>query len=82
MKLIYYAPDYTMGDTSPENCDAYRAWALNEIKIKYPNANVCVDYSDGDNFARGFDTEKNPNGNVSVLEFLNELWDKCPWDWI
>ena len=42
MNITYYAPDARMGDTSPENCEAYRAWALEALERAYPEYTVRV----------------------------------------
>ena len=72
-KIVYAANNGSMGDMSVAECDAYRAWAEQEIRTEYPNADVAVDSSDCAQtsvVAGDYDDEQD------ALEFLSRLWDR------
>jgi hypothetical protein len=85
-KIVYAAADENMGDCTPEDCDAYRAWAKSEIEAEYQDAAVEVtdDHTsnsmvvvDGDYNLQAVEIEDKKS---EVHEFMSRLWDRCPWD--
>lgn len=78
MKIIYYASDDTMGDTSPDNCEHFRKWAENEIYSKFPNHDV---YVSGDPSLQTAYTDDIENEDA-IFDFCGRLWDACTWDWL
>ena len=74
--IFYRAADCNMGDTSEQDCESYRAWALAEINAAYPEAaQVEVLNEDRGSTVHTEDDDK----ECAVMEFLHELWDRCPW---
>ena len=77
MKIIYYAPDDTMGDNSATDCERFRNWASVELAAKYPQHEITVSNKPS---ARSVETDDFEH-EEEILLFAHELWDKCPWDW-
>ena len=83
MKITYHADINNLGDNvAKEDAQGFRDWVQAEIEKAYPDADVSVKKYDGRDEISGFDSEENPNGDDEVKEFLNTLWDKCPWSWV
>ena len=76
MKIIFHAEDCSMGDTSPENCDKFRQWALKEIKAEFPEYEVEVS-AEPSLFQVYMDDNQDAG---EVARFCGRLWDRCPWD--
>lgn len=77
--IIYRAANVNMGDTSPDQADKYRTWALEQIQNEYPDADVSVEDSD-----RGSEVATDDGSyqdEEDALLLLSGLWDACPWDW-
>ena len=79
MEIAYYIDINSMGDNVTEaDADGYREWATTEIKKAFPSAQVEV--SDKQDLKGFFCNDEDMEEEVS--EFLNTLWDKCPWSWV
>lgn len=79
MEIIYYVDINSMGDNVTEaDADGYRDWAATEIANKFPGAIVEVSE---DQSLKGFYCSDDDR-EEEVSEFLNTLWDKCPWSWV
>ena len=76
-KITYYAANDTMGDTSDRDCNAYRAWALEELRNEYPEHDVSVESEPSLQQVRTDDDER----SEEIAEFCSRLWDRCPWNW-
>lgn len=74
MKIEYYASNTTMGDTSDEDCGAYRKWAEAQLVAEYPGADVSVINAEG-----GIWTD-NEELRDEIIEFCHRLWDRCDWE--
>lgn len=75
--IIYRAANTNMGDDCcPAQCDAFRAWALEQIQNEYPDVDVSVE--DSEHPSEVYDDEGNDIDDV--LAYLSSLWDACPWD--
>lgn len=74
--IFYRAADYNMGETSKQDCENYRAWALAEIEAAYPEA-AQVEVLNEDRGSTVYTEEDDEE--CAVMEFLHELWDRCPW---
>ena len=74
--IFYRAADCNMGDTSEQDCENYRAWALAEIEAKYPDA-AKIEVLNEDRGSTVYTEEDEEE--YAILEFLSELWDRCPW---
>ena len=86
MKITYYANNDTMGDTAPEDCDRFRAWAEDELRTEYPNDEIIVTSeqhmgaveinptdeaeAEADDY---FDRER------GIEDFCSRLWDRMEW---
>ena len=77
MQITYFASDDTMGDTSPEDCAAYRRWAQAELEAAYPEATVEVT---AETAVRGAWTDAIER-EEEIEEFCARLWERCPWTW-
>lgn len=80
IKITMPCTDDTMGDTSPADCNAYRAWLAEQIESEYPDAEIIVTNRPG-----RIEIETDVVGDDSDLvaelhEFQNRCWDSCPWD--
>lgn len=90
--ITYYAPNDTMGDTSEFNCQRYREWASEEIRGWAPealnvdpdkvNVSVINEQSTDQVKMEWNDDEDRSEQLEEVQDFVNRLWDRCPWDWI
>jgi hypothetical protein len=72
-KIVYAANNGSMGSMSNRECDAYRAWAANEIQAEYPDAELVIDASDCAQtrvVAADFYDEQD------AMDFLFRLWDR------
>lgn len=76
-KITYYAANDTMGDTSAQDCDAYRAWATEQLRNEYPEHEISVANAPSLDQVRTDDEER----REEIAEFCARLWDRCPWDW-
>lgn len=78
-EITYYAAIENMGDNVTEaDADGYREWAKGQIESEYPNAEVEV--SKEQNLKGFYCSDEEIEEEVS--DFLNTLWDKCPWSWV
>jgi hypothetical protein len=75
-KIFYRAADCNMGDCTEQDCEMFRAWALAEIKAAYPDA-AQIEVLNEDRGSTVFTEEDDEE--CAILEFLFELWDRCPW---
>lgn len=78
-KITYYASDDTMGDNSPEDCNAFRNWALQQLVAEYPDFDVEV--SPSNSLRQVAVTDATPEMEDSIEFYASHLWDRCPWDW-
>ena len=80
-KIIYCAADCNMGETSETACILYRRWADAELKKEYPDASIGVYNSEGSSMCSSdlADFYKMDSEENKCLEFMTELWDRCPW---
>ena len=81
-KITIPCTDDTMGDSSPEDCNAYRAWFAQQLETEYPDASITVTNRSG-----RIEIEADDGSDVSDLiadlnEFQNRCWDRCSWDFI
>ena len=74
--IFYRAADCNMGDTSAQDCENYRAWAQAEIEAAYPDA-AQIEVLNEDRGSTVYTDED--EDEYSLLEFLSDLWDRCPW---
>lgn len=74
--IIYRAATCNMGETSEQDAAKYRAWANAEIEAAYPEA-AQIEVLDEDRGST-VNTEEYYE-ECQILEFLSELWDRCPW---
>lgn len=84
-KIVYAAADENMGDCTPADCDAYRAWAKAEIEAEYPNAEIEVTDDHTSNsrvIVSGEYSREHEELQGETYEFMSRLWDRCPWDWV
>ena len=74
--IIYRAADHNIGECTERDCENYRAWAQAEIEAAYPDAaqvevlnedRGCTVYAEDD------------DEECAIMEFLSDLWDRCPW---
>lgn len=73
--ITYYADDASMGDTSPANCDAYRAWARRVLSAEYPDHEIEVCSQPAGKSCSTDDIDHEDE----IHEFCQLLWDSCPW---
>ena len=73
--ILYRAATRSMGETSEQDAANYRAWALAEIKAAYPDA-AQVEVMNEDQVSTVYTEED--DDKYQILEFLSELWDRCP----
>ena len=74
--ILYRAATCNMGETSEQDAAKYRAWAKAEIEAAYPEA-AKIEVFDEDRGST-VNTEEYDE-ECQILEFLSELWDRCPW---
>ena len=74
--ILYRAATRNMGETSEQDAAKYRAWACAEIKAEYPDA-AQVEVLNEDRVSTVYAEED--YYKYQILEFLSELWDRCPW---
>lgn len=74
--IEYHADNGSMGDTSDEHCNQYRAWAKSQIQTAYPNHTVTV--SDKPSLHNVLTDDEENRGEIE--DFCDRLWDRCPWD--
>jgi glutathione peroxidase-family protein len=67
-----------MGDTPPEACKTYRAWAKAQLQATFPEYAIevlaipsLITYATND-----LENEE------TIATFCQQLWDTCPWDWL
>ena len=77
LTIIYHAADDTMGDTPPEACQDYRAWAHRELCARFPGRYVTVDDAPSPQQCWTDDETRRDE----ILDACARLWDECPWDW-
>ena len=80
-RIKYCAATSNMGDTSDQDSDNFRAWAYNEIEKQYPDACIAV-YNSERSSSCSSDLEDWQDAEIEenlCLEFMAELWDRCPW---
>lgn len=75
--ITYFADNNSMGDTSAEDCNAYRAWAKAQLAAEYPTYNVAV----SDKPSLNTVTTDDDYRRDEIEQFCSNLWDRCPWDW-
>ena len=75
--IKYYADNSSMGDTSDADCDAFRVWAMVQIRVTYPEHKVSVHAVPSLNVCSTNDEER----ECDIMDFCSRLWDRCPWDW-
>jgi hypothetical protein len=75
MNIKYYADNDTMGDTSEEDCDAFRIWAATQLRTEYPDHIIQV--INGPSLEQ-FQTDDEEN-REAIADFCARLWDRCPW---
>lgn len=75
--ITYFANDNDMGETHPDDCDKYRAWAKEALQDKFPNHTIEVS---ADLSTRTSWTDDSDNED-EISDFCHRLWDLCPWDW-
>ena len=74
--IAYFAPDDTMGDTSPQDCNAFRKWAEVQLRARYPQHAVEVLNRPAAEQVFTDDNERRDE----IAFFVSCLWDRCPWD--
>ena len=75
-RITYFADDSSMGDTSGEDCNAFRSWAENELRQTYPGHTIEV--SDKPSLSQVHtDDEENRD---EIEDFCSRLWDRCDWN--
>lgn len=72
-KITYAANNGSMGDMTDAECEAYRAWAEQEIRAEYPNAEVAIDSSD---CAKTLVSADDYDDEQEALDFVSRLWDR------
>ncbi|MGL5397957.1 MAG: hypothetical protein ACRDBQ_22205 [Shewanella sp.] len=75
MKITYFAATENMGDASECDGQNFRSWAFAQIESRYPDADIEV--LDEQSLVTGRVDEEEIE--CEVLEFLDGLWDRCPW---
>lgn len=78
MKITYYAANETMGETPSQQCEAYRAWALAQLRAEYPTHEVSV--LDAPSIEQSVTDDEDRLDEIA--DFCSRLWDRCPWDWL
>ena len=79
MQITFFAANETMGDHSDADCNAFRAWAAEQIEAEYPGAEVFVSKEQSLQNARvSFETAEKDDYAVeeSVELFTSYLWDR------
>ena len=76
MKIIFHAEDCSMGDTSPEDCNKFRQWALRVIRDRFPEYEVEVSAEPS---LSPVHTDDDLNAE-EIVRFCGRLWDRCPWN--
>ena len=74
--IEYHAPDETLGDTPPEQCQAYRVWAHAELCRLFPRARVLVD--DAPSLHCCWTDTTNTALAQTIQETCARLWDHYP----
>ena len=75
MKIKFYAPDNSMGDTSPMGCEYFREWARLKIEHVFPCAHVDVTAEDA---TQSIECDSDDEWDA-VNDFCCRLWDNCDW---
>ena len=80
-RIKYCAANSNMGDTSDQDSDNFRAWAYNELEKQYPDACIAIYNNEGSSacFSNLDDFYKMDLEENECLEFMAELWNRCPW---
>lgn len=81
-KITIPCTDDTMGDTSPADCNAYRAWFAEQLETEYPDADITVTVRPGRIEIETDDNSDDADLVAELHEFSNCCWDRCPWDFI
>jgi hypothetical protein len=78
MDIEYFAADQNMGDTSADDCSAFRQWAREQLEEEYPAHDIRI------STAQSLDQRitNNEENRDEIVDFCSRLWDNCPWDWI
>ena len=76
MYITYHAPDNTMGNTPPDACAQFRAWAKSELEREFPEHIITVTDEPSVSQVHTDDEENEDH----ILTFCRHLWDRCPWD--
>lgn len=80
-KIIYYAANDTMGDTAGQACAQFRAWAKNELMIRFPDFEINVLNAGASTQVEVYATSEHYACEQERIEgFARELWDRCPWE--
>ena len=79
-KISFPCPDDTMGDTSADDCNAYRKWFLAELQTEYPVAEIAVVPFDGKIQIKLDDDADDADAIGELREFGQVCWDSCRWD--
>lgn len=74
--IFYRAATCNMGESTEQDGDNFRAWAEAEIWAAYPDA-IQVEVLNEDRGSTVYTEEDEEE--APILEFLSELWDRCPW---
>lgn len=72
LSIKYYAENSSMGDNGETFCNAYRAWALEELQREFPNHRVEVLNEPS---LRTSNTDDGENME-EINDFCHELWDR------
>ena len=74
--IFYRAADCNMGDSSAQDCENYRLWAQAEIEAAYPDA-AQIEVLNEDRGSTVY--TEDDDEECQIMEFLSELWGRCPW---
>jgi hypothetical protein len=72
-KIIYYADNMSLGETSDTDCDSFRNWAFAELKAEFPSHEITVS-ADAHTETVWTDDVKN---ETEIVDFCSRLWDRC-----
>lgn len=79
-KITVPCTDDTMGDTTSEDCNAYRVWFAEQLEAEYPGADVTVTDKHGRIEVETDDDSDDRSIVEELHEFSNRCWDRCTWD--
>lgn len=79
--ITYPISNDDLGETSPADCDAYRAWFTEQLTTEYPGAAIDVPSRPGRVEINTDDEDyRDPQPDMDLLcEFAGRCWDRCPW---